>query len=320
MKIMASLFHRKRIFLQDQNWLTVPWSRSQSTKTEQSKLLDILVFVPGILEDYASFFDMSRTWHKTSNPDTTSRSPTLEAFRTAIKEEIASKLLALYQWRWAWQRQYGYTVRAGTSREKLYKSAPDLPSGHLHFDSAVRAADIALYNSLLMWFVVILWNIGLSGEDVLAVVLDCGEKARLGLLTPFKRSEVFKEEFQVDEWAFFQPLLRPATTIGLRDLAIEICRVFEWQSLNHHLATRSPQAIYLYMFPLGMAMKVLEAEDPLQDWITEMVKTDPITVAYASGRHTSLGFSHFVTPGMIAGIEVVTPSVPIHHPPVWPIS
>lgn len=189
------------------------------------------------------------------------------------------------------------------TKNKLYKNAPDFLSGYLQFDSAARAADIGLYDSLLMWLMVLLWNTGLSGKEIAAIVSDCDQRAFLNAFSsPGTSKNTCKTEVPVDDPAFFEPLLRPASTIGLRDLAVEICRVFEWQSRNHHLATKSSEAIYVYMFPLGMAMKVLQADDPLQDWITEMVKTDPITVAYASGRHTSLGFSNFVTPGMISGL------------------
>lgn len=299
-KIMAGLFSRKRSFLQSPDWLTIPWSRNHSTKTEQSKLLDVLVFIPGLLEDYDI---MRAAEYESPSPPDTAQSPPAETLRTALTDQIASRLITLYQWRWEWQEQYSSTVKTVLTKNKLYKNAPDFLSGHLQFDSAARAADIGLYDSLLMWLMVLLWNTGLSGKEIAAIVSDCDQRAFLNAFSsPGTSKNTCKTEVPVDDPAFFEPLLRPASTIGLRDLAVEICRVFEWQSRNHHLATKSSEAIYVYMFPLGMAMKVLQADDPLQDWITEMVKTDPITVAYASGRHTSLGFSNFVTPGMISGL------------------
>lgn len=302
---MAGLFHRKRLFLQSPDWLTIPWSRDPSSKTEQSKLLDVLAFMPGLLEDY----DIFRAESASPQPTTSTQAAPVDTLRAALEVQLTSKLLGLYQWRWEWQQRHGHTVKTVIRKEKLYKSAPDFPSGYLQFDSAARAADIAFYDSLLMWFIVLLWNIGLSGKDIMAIVSDCGQKAYSNALASFGSAtnntgtDTTEAPFVDDDPTSFGSLLRPAGTIGLRDLAIEICRVFEWQSLNHHLATKSSEAIYLYMFPLGMAMKVLQAEDPLQEWITEMVKTDPITIAYASGRHTSIGFSNFVTPEMVSGLN-----------------
>ena len=42
---------KERSFLAEEKWLTVPWAKSKASKTAQSQLLDMLMPVPGILEE-----------------------------------------------------------------------------------------------------------------------------------------------------------------------------------------------------------------------------------------------------------------------------
>ena len=49
---MNALFARKKLFLEDHRWHTVPWAlEPASSKRPQSHLLDIFVTIPGLLEE-----------------------------------------------------------------------------------------------------------------------------------------------------------------------------------------------------------------------------------------------------------------------------
>lgn len=50
-KITVGLIARHRSFLEQEHWGTVPWALYPWTQSVQSRLVTILIFVPGFLED-----------------------------------------------------------------------------------------------------------------------------------------------------------------------------------------------------------------------------------------------------------------------------
>ncbi|KAI8635468.1 hypothetical protein F5Y19DRAFT_12342 [Xylariaceae sp. FL1651] len=58
---------------------------------------------------------------------------------------------------------------------------------------------------------------------------------------------------------------------------MEICRAFEWQSRCHGTGE---EANFLYMFPIGMAISVLDAEPNDRDWIRSLLAANIITRGY----------------------------------------
>ncbi|KAK7751802.1 hypothetical protein SLS62_006288 [Diatrype stigma] len=124
----------------------------------------------------------------------------------------------------------------------------------------------------------------------------------------------------------FEPLSQPGDTTSIRDPAIEICRVYDWQAQHHH---RNPHPsssssavgedqICLYLFPMGIARGVLEADlgsttetdvdvdvdvdvdledrDPdVRDWIRDMLGSNPVTQDYFGAGSNVAGFPSYIT-------------------------
>jgi hypothetical protein len=251
--------------------------------------MDIFVVIPCLLEDCEKHVSvLSTNWLQ--EPSVTSEG-TFSGIRNAsLKERIANQLQLLFRWRWEWQYQYGYGVRA-EEQFVVYTTSSQYSQGNcVKFEfgdnSMVRAAEIALYNALLLWLLVLLWNIIPNPLEVKAVITDCANHARLA---SYMREAVHEAIYQ--KALSFEPFSAPGDFIGLRVPAIEICRVYQWQSRHHHLASKCTEPILLYIYPLGMATSVLEREIDIRDWISEMVGNSPITSGYKANRFKMVRFS-----------------------------
>jgi len=88
------------------------------------------------------------------------------------------------------------------------------------------------------------------------------------------------------------PLLRPAETVFLRDIAVEICRAFEFQIYNiRNLKVSLP----FFMMPLGLAFSVLENEPVFTNWIDEMLASSRVTKGYTMNEN-AFGFGNIAIP------------------------
>ncbi|KAM5353341.1 hypothetical protein ACJZ2D_016757 [Fusarium nematophilum] len=257
-----SLYKRKRIYLEEHRWRTIPWALNPPAKLPQSKLLDFLAYVPGFLEDYYA----------------------LEA------AEVYSK--------------YGAGVKLEKA-DKVFRASPDhLRHRCLKFDyhenSNVRAGDITLYNALHLWMIALLWKVEPLSQRVPAIIVECAKKAALASPGAHdSTSDLPGESTSPSDPPSFAPLAGPGECVGLRSPAMEILRVYEWQCRNHHITGQSTEPIYLYMFPFGMAMGILDKEPEIGEWITEMAGTSIHTAAYTVGRFKKNGFARFITKAMM---------------------
>jgi hypothetical protein len=55
----------------------------------------------------------------------------------------------------------------------------------------------------------------------------------------------------------------------------------------------------MYIYPLGMATSLLQDDDEVQEWITEMATNSPVTSGYKAGRFEMFVLSRFVTKEMM---------------------
>ncbi len=145
----------------------------------------------------------------------------------------------------------------------VYRSTPDqsvaLPTGlggsrqleRLQFTRFGAAAEIMLYNAVLIWLLALLWKLEPfhAGE----IVERCATDAMLYVTG----GDIDIEMVSVDATTTtpllsmrFDPLRKPGAAVGICDPAMEICRAFEWQSENHASTANSEQN-WLYLFPVG---------------------------------------------------------------------
>lgn len=176
------------MFLEEHRWRTVPWLLEPASKRPQSRLLDILVTVPGILEEERQLSEEED--EEDDYPVDGSFSP--ERFiserqlrsRITLCNKIAIQLEELYRWRWDWQRENGRHVVASPSPWHPSDPAWTVLGGsgkrggrlnRLLFDSPTYANDIMLYNAALIWLMALLWKIDPSCAP--SIIEDCAKRA-----------------------------------------------------------------------------------------------------------------------------------------------
>jgi hypothetical protein len=259
MQIIAALFGRQRLFLDSEQWRTVPWLQHPNFKTPQSELLDILILVPGILQDYASLESSSfiGSYHLQE-----------------IQARVETQLILLYQWRWQWQSRSACEVGADMDFLSSYPSATE-PTLRLRFHRFVVASELMLYNATLMWLIALLFK--LNPMSAVNAIQACATTAMPPPDTVASTS--------------FYPLWPPGGTCSLREPALEICRTFEWVA-RHHNNSREPT--YLYLFPIGMAMTALQDDAEAMVWIKSLLQASPATASYASGANQA-GFGFYLS-------------------------
>lgn len=161
-------------------------------QSNQSRLVNILVFVPGFLED-------------------------AEQMNEALGIQLHSDLLLrlenqledLFKWRWRWGED---NPQAAWEKD----SGRGGPLGRtLHFATSVQAAEVMTYNAVLLWILALLWALDPTNtcSTVLAVARRTQAACRPTYTSP-------------------SPLHLPGRAIQLRFVAIEICRAFDFQIRN----------------------------------------------------------------------------------------
>ena len=96
----------------------------------------------------------------------------------------------------------------------------------------------------------------------------------------------------------FAPLRRPGAALSVRDPATEVCRAFEWQCRHRERDGSVPNNFYL--FPMGMAMSVLDDDDEYRAWIARLLGSSRYTDGYgfrgSLGRGANpAGFGYYLT-------------------------
>lgn len=273
--IVGALVGKQRLFFDSEQWRSIPWAKHPVYKTPQSELLDILVVVPGILQDHAALEAAQITQH----------SP-----YTEILERVKTQITILYQWRWKWQKRSAHEV--GTQASSVVSASDSSEQvGRLRFRRIVAASEIMLYNAVLMWLMALLYKMDPLGAS--QQIEACANAA-------------IPPNDDAARYASFQPLRRPGAAFTLRDPAIEICRAFEWVT-RHHAYSKEPT--FLYLFPVGMAMTALKDDPQAMAWVRALLNTSPATASYAQGENQA-GFGFYLSRESMLAPELVQATEP----------
>ncbi|KAL7626454.1 hypothetical protein AAE478_003226 [Parahypoxylon ruwenzoriense] len=294
--VIASLFSRRRTFLEDVRWQDIPWALDPSAKPPQSHLLDIFAVIPGLLEDDSHLDDESFS-PEHDFPDPSLISDEHLARRTNLCSRIAVQLEKLYRWRFDWQKRYGQYITTDASQARpndvIFKARGSISDsrnlGRLQFARFVYANDIALYNAALMWLMALIWK--LEPLRAASIIKGCAQRAAGPLRPPLSPVPPALISNNIS----FDPLHRPGSSFSIRDPAMEICRIFDWQCRHYKQNSSSDDQTCLYLFPLGMARGVLNTDSDMQKWINEMLDSNPITTGYDSNGRGVVGFNSYVT-------------------------
>ncbi|KAH6676385.1 hypothetical protein B0J14DRAFT_651807 [Halenospora varia] len=121
---------KKRCFLEQPHWQTIPWAKHPEAKDLLSVLCDRKCHLPGLLEDMEAL----RTGQRATPADVRN-----------LCQNIHTQLQELYIWRAAWEAEHPNCC----SIVEL-KDASIPYSSALHFTSMSRAVEIGHYNTILL--------------------------------------------------------------------------------------------------------------------------------------------------------------------------
>ncbi|MCJ1395346.1 hypothetical protein MMC18_009408 [Xylographa bjoerkii] len=192
---IRALMQRKRCFLEQTIWKTVPWALEPESKRCVHYLQDILCDLPGIVEDATSLLDFANAGGDASN------------LYRELRCKIISSLEELYEWRWKWEAEFP---------NSCYKVKPSQSSSPfstvLYFKDLDRASLITHYNGILL------------------ILL----RLHRGLRIPYRpvREPASYRSCEVQASVLTNPLLLPGRANSLEDVAREICRTVEYHLLG----------------------------------------------------------------------------------------
>lgn len=135
-QICQSFATRRRIFLEEEKWKTIPWAKLP--KTALDSLIDLLADMPGIVNDMAA-----------------SEHPISPATRASFHAKVGQLRTKLRAWRWAWHETHPGVARRVPSHLNL--DGVDTPvfreqlSTMIAFDNTQQALEMLTYNAGLIY-------------------------------------------------------------------------------------------------------------------------------------------------------------------------
>lgn len=250
LQITVALITKSRTFLEQPVWLTEPWAEiGAANKSFQNQLVDILVHIPGFLQDQAHLEQAHSA-----------------ELKGDLIRRIEFQIERIYQWRWRWE---------ASNTNSVWEADPEmLPAEYLAthfrpirsflvFSSFSQATELSLYNAVLLCLLGLLWT--LKPPD---------DRTPSPPTTPTT------------------PLNLPGDVESLTQPAVEICRAFEYQLM--HVKNSRDSALF-WLFPLGLASRVLEDDSDMMLWIKTMLETSQVTRGYGTGTN-AYGFGFYKFP------------------------
>ncbi|CAG8936161.1 unnamed protein product [Penicillium salamii] len=155
---LGYLVERKRCFLEEPAWKTIPWAkRGLDSKTPTDTLHDVLCDIPGILEDLSG----ALSW--------TPNVPGNIEFTSWFIPQVLSTLESLYSWRWDWQSRFPNSTFITTPVEYGIDTISLPPSPFksiIWFSDPNRATELIVYNALRLMLTRTLQIVGVQQEDI----------------------------------------------------------------------------------------------------------------------------------------------------------
>ncbi|KAJ5684715.1 uncharacterized protein N7477_001060 [Penicillium maclennaniae] len=135
------IVERKRCFLDDLEWKTIPWAiKGIDSKEPISHLHDYLSDLPGFLED----MDRVVNWP--------AYEPGLDDFKAAYGGRVYATLEAVYTWRWDWEQKFPnatYLISPKDLDAEVTLGLPHSPfQSIIWFSNAYRATELITYNCI----------------------------------------------------------------------------------------------------------------------------------------------------------------------------
>ena len=204
------------MFLEDEAWRIVPWELEPEMKGEQDQLVDVLVFMPGLLEDQTRLLDV----------------PDFEATMELVGNAVQA-LTRLFEWRWAWEARNPLSAWEQSRAPALQGAGAAALGGKTSVGVYVvhyAAVEIALYNAVLLCLLGLLFSElpPQQAQTHIAFAINAADPMYATQTNP--------------------ALNLPCTPLYLRAAAVEIVRAFEYQL--HHARSTQESALF-WLFPFG---------------------------------------------------------------------
>lgn len=192
--------NRKRSFLERDEWIDLTRSDPYLKKPSQHDLMDLLVFIPGLMED-------SDRLKESDSPKRPSHQCRLEPLQRNLIQVLADVFL----WRWRWERAYPdtvYEVRVDPLRSMTVGPTGESPFQTCLFygSSHVGGHAIVLYNMVIL--------------QLMALALTCGIDD-----LPLCALQHLPEDSRP---ASRGPLTLPHEDLSSSDVSEELCRSVEF--------------------------------------------------------------------------------------------
>jgi hypothetical protein len=254
-QIARALQERKRTFLEQPEWKTIPWAADPLGRSHANYLLDMLADVPGLLEDE------------------THLDPLKDPVGTDIlRHLVLEHLYSLYEWRWAFEsRSPGAIIEVDESPRdnEISGSANKFHRTRLQYTGFVPVNELSLYNAIQLFLLRILLDLvdGSSYPEVENFFAEANARRRAHTLS--------------------SPLLLPGEANSLLQVAVEICRLFECQQQT--FCEENRDSVLAWLMPMGLAYQVLfgnggentPVEGGNATWAADMLRTMPYSFQHA---------------------------------------
>ncbi|KAI9760607.1 MAG: GAL4 enhancer protein [Chaenotheca gracillima] len=239
--VLGALAARKRTFLEQEPWKTVPWALTPHLKSSQAYLEDVLVEIPGMLEQLEHLKAV-----ETMTPES------IAALHADLKPRVDAALRTLVEWRKEWDvdhpgscEEFATELVSGLTVDEEGQPLFDTV---LMFKNLERVADIGYYFAGLILLIL--------------------AKERLSALKSDDTAPTVEREPPA---AKTNPLYWPSDPpdmVDAHNAAAEICRLVDYNLLPQHRSLGSLQMI----FPIRIALHVPSIDSsPLGDWLKRIV-------------------------------------------------
>ncbi|KAL8916429.1 MAG: hypothetical protein Q9208_008530 [Pyrenodesmia sp. 3 TL-2023] len=240
-----AIVERKRTFLEQSDWLVIPWELDQEPRPHLEKLFDIYCRLPGLLEDRLRLSVQKQKLAQAIMDNRYGPQPTLQEAYESVASALVSRcddcLHQLRVWKSAWDLQNDL----GTFPKASYNTPAGKGYPHevlgppLTFRNLSQANQYAIFNSIVIIILSIAYEVNYES---------------LPLSTDIRTNAI-------NESLFLKPGLVPPSTQHdhlldqRRESAVEVCRSAPY----HYLVEQHGYGgAYVMMFPLITALQVLE--------------------------------------------------------------
>ncbi|OBT55598.1 hypothetical protein VE04_03642 [Pseudogymnoascus sp. 24MN13] len=238
-EIMGAMKVRKRTFLEQKDWKTVPWEDEPDSKSHLDGMTDIMADIPGLYEDLDTINgspNTRRPWDLTLAKDTL--------------DKCLEDLSKLESWFEVWKAQNPESFSEVESSSMSGLTADE--DGDL-FPTVLRFSSLGVANELALYY-----------STRIQLLSICREVDRLIESTNISTSAACEAGIS---WSSYSWYGRGSKTASIKLLAINICRSAEYHLLPDH----AHAGALLFLLPAQVAAKSLGHLSREGHWITKML-------------------------------------------------